>query len=93
MGNSILSRNNSWWAERIGGICLSTSESLGEKWVLADGAPGKPTSFGDLLCANGGFMNESSTGLTVDIKQYGYGGELPTDGVCIIEWKEPIWGK
>lgn len=58
-----------------------------------DGAPGEPTSFGDLLCANGGFMNESSIGLEVDGKPYGYGGELPTDGVCIVEWKEPIWGK
>ena len=57
-----------------------------------DGAPGEPTSFGDLLCANGGFMNESSTGLTVDGKHYGFGGETPTDGVCIVEWKEPIWG-
>lgn len=59
-----------------------------------DVAPGEPTSFGDLLCANGGFMNESSIRLEVDDKPYGYGGEqLPTDGICIIEWKEPIWGK
>ena len=38
MGNSILSRNNSGGVvERIGDIRLSTRDSLGEKWVLADG--------------------------------------------------------
>lgn len=61
-----------------------------------DGAPGEPTSFGDLLCANGGFMNNSSIGLEENGKHYGYGANdssPATDGVCIVEWKEPIWGR
>ena len=37
MGKGILTRNSSGEVERIGDIRLSTRDSLGEKWALADG--------------------------------------------------------
>lgn len=56
-----------------------------------DGAPGEPTSFGDIIAAYE--YDEKSKGLTVDGITYGL-GETPdhpaTQGVCIIEYDETI---
>ena len=56
------------------------------------GQPGEPTSFGDIIAAYE--YDEKSKGLTVDGITYGLGetNEHPaTQGVCIIEYDEPIY--
>ena len=56
------------------------------------GQPGEPTSFGDIIAAYE--YDDKSKGLTVDGITYGL-GETPdhpaTQGVCIIEYDEPIY--
>ena len=62
------------------------------------GGPGEPSAFGSFLMSNAGISGDSystnSKGLTVDGITYGL-GETPdhpaTQGVCIIEYDEPIY--
>lgn len=68
----------------------------------SNGSSGEPSAFGDILVANGGMSGEAnvnnkelSKGYLINNRYFGVGetdNQKASKGVCIIEYKEPIFG-